>query len=94
MDNRVNYALYSLHLKLIGGRGRKLNSKLKDPGIILMYVLIAVTAIVLIWWPTDTYVMGISLAGWLMFSTYLIWFLLAVAYVIWIERIEEEDENE
>jgi membrane protein implicated in regulation of membrane protease activity len=67
---------------------------LKDPGIILTVVLIAVAAIVLIWWPTDTYIMGISLAGWLMFGTYFIWFLLSIIYVNWIERVEEEDEIE
>lgn len=71
-----------------------MNSKLKDPGIILTVVLIAVAAIVLIWWPTDTYIMGISLAGWLMFGTYFIWFLLSIIYVNWIERVEEEDEIE
>ncbi|MEI3599302.1 MULTISPECIES: hypothetical protein [unclassified Oceanobacillus] len=71
-----------------------MNSKLKDPGIILLYVLVAVVAIVLIWWPTDIYLLGISLAGWLMFSTYLIWFLLAIIYVLWIERVQKENENE
>lgn len=71
-----------------------MNSKLKDPGIILLYVLVAVAAIVLIWWPTDIYLLGISLAGWLMFSTYLIWFLLAIVYVLWIERVQKERENE
>lgn len=71
-----------------------MNSKLKDPGIILLYVLVAVVAIVLIWWPTDIYLLGISLAGWLMFSTYLIWFLLAIIYVLWIERVQKEKENE
>ncbi|MEI3614384.1 hypothetical protein [Pseudogracilibacillus sp. SO30301A] len=70
-----------------------MNSKLKDPGIILLYVLVAVVAIVLIWWPTDIYLLGISLAGWLMFSTYLIWFLLAIVYVLWIERVQKEKEG-
>lgn len=70
-----------------------MNSKLKDPGIILLYVLVAVVAIVLIWWPTDIYLLGISLAGWLMFSTYLIWFLLAIVYVLWIERVQKETED-
>ncbi|MFA1818795.1 hypothetical protein ACDX78_01110 [Virgibacillus oceani] len=71
-----------------------MNPKLKDPGIILLVVLVAVSAIVLIWWPTDIYLMGISLAGWLMFSTYFIWFLLAVVYVLWIEKVEKEKESE
>lgn len=71
-----------------------MNPKLKDPGIILLAVLVAVSAIVLIWWPTDIYLMGISLAGWLMFTTYFIWFLLAVAYVVWIEKVEKEKESE
>ncbi|GAB3793283.1 hypothetical protein [Virgibacillus kimchii] len=70
-----------------------MNPKLKDPGIILLGVLIIVSAIVLIWWPTDVYLMGISLAGWLMFSTYAIWFALAVVYVLWIEKKESEKES-
>ncbi len=46
-------------------------------------------AVVLIWWPTDVYFMGISLAGWLMFSSYAVWFLLAVIYVVWTEKREK-----
>ncbi|RNF39081.1 hypothetical protein [Planococcus salinus] len=65
-------------------------SKLKDPGIILVSVLLLVAAIVLIWWPTDSYWLGISMAGWAMFFTYFIWFALAVIYVIWIERLEKQ----
>ncbi|MBP2079253.1 hypothetical protein [Oceanobacillus polygoni] len=64
-------------------------SKLKDPGIILLVVFIFLAAIVLVWWPTDIYWMGISLAGWLMFFSYFVWFLLAVAYVYWIEKVEK-----
>jgi membrane protein implicated in regulation of membrane protease activity len=71
-----------------------MNPKLKDPGIILLVVLVAVSAFVLIWWPTDIYLMGISLAGWLMFFTYFIWFLLAIAYVLWIEKVEKEKDIE
>ena len=67
------------------------NPKLKDPGIILLVVFIVYTAIVLIWWPTDVYWMGISLAGWLMFISYAVWFLLAVVYVIWIEKREKKE---
>lgn len=65
-------------------------SKFSDPGIILVGVLILVSAVVLIWWPTDIYWLGISLAGWLMFFSYFIWFILAVAYVYWIEKKEKE----
>lgn len=65
-------------------------SKFSDPGIILVGVLIFVSAVVLIWWPTDIYWLGISLAGWLMFFSYFIWFILAVAYVYWIEKKEKE----
>lgn len=65
-------------------------SKFTDPGIILVGVLIFVSAIVLIWWPIDIYWLGISLAGWLMFFSYFIWFILAVAYVYWIEKKEKE----
>lgn len=68
----------------------RMNSKLKDPGIILLVVFIIYTAIVLIWWPTDVYLLGISLAGWLMFISYAVWFLLALAYVIWIEKHEKK----
>lgn len=73
---------------------KRSSSKWKDPGIILVGVLILVAATVLIWWPTDTYVLGISLAGWLMFLSYFVWFGLAVAYVLWIEHLEKEHETE
>lgn len=69
-------------------------SKWKDPGIILVGVLVLVAGTVLIWWPTDTYVMGISLAGWLMFLSYFVWFGMAVAYVLWIERLEAKQMKE
>jgi|GEM_PF-1297101 len=68
-------------------------SKWQDPGIILVGVLILVAGTVLIWWPTDTYVMGISLAGWLMFFSYFAWFALSVTYVVWIERLEAKKEQ-
>ncbi len=70
----------------------KSNSRIKDPGIILTIVLVFVSLFVLIWWPTDIYLMGISLAGWLMFSTYFNWFLLAAIYVLWIEKKDENNE--
>jgi len=66
-------------------------SKLKDPGIILVCVLILVAAIVLIWWPKDVYLMGISLAGWLMFATYFIWFAIGLIYIIWVEKLEKKE---
>lgn len=31
----------------------EMHSMLKDPGTILLYVLVAVAAIVVVWWPTD-----------------------------------------
>lgn len=68
-------------------------SKWFDPGIILVGVLILVAGTVLIWWPSDTYVMGISLAGWLMFFSYFAWFALSVAYVVWIERLEASKDQ-
>lgn len=68
-------------------------SKWQDPGIILVGVLVLVAAIILIWWPTDIYVMGISLAGWLMFLSYFAWFAISVVYVIWIERLEAQQNQ-
>ncbi|ALX48445.1 hypothetical protein [Lentibacillus amyloliquefaciens] len=67
----------------------KSKSRLSDPGIILVTILLAISAIVLIWWPTDIYMMGISLAGWLMFFSYFVWFLLSIIYVIWMEKRDE-----
>lgn len=67
----------------------KTKSKLSDPGIILVTVLLFFAAIVLIWWPKDVYFMGVSLVGWLMFSSYFIWFALSIIYVTWIEKKEK-----
>lgn len=68
--------------------------KWKDPGIISVGILVLVAGTVLIWWPTDTYVMGISLAGWLMFFSYFAWFAIAVVYVLWIEHLEAKQKEE
>ncbi len=64
-------------------------SKFKDPGLILMIFLVLYAVLVFAWWPTDIYVFGISLVGWLMFAGLFYWFLLAIVYVVWIEKIEE-----
>lgn len=64
-------------------------SKWKDPGIIMVISLVIISSIVWIWWPTEVYWMGISLAGWLMFFCFFIWLLLTFIYVIWIEKIEK-----
>ncbi|HLS08370.1 hypothetical protein [Lentibacillus sp.] len=71
----------------------KSRSRLSDPGIILVVVLIVISATVLIWWPTDIYLMGISLAGWLMFFSYFVWFLLAIIYVVWMEKKDKNAQN-
>lgn len=65
-------------------------SKFKDPGLIATVVIIIYSTFVFAWWPTDIYLAGISLVAWLMFLGLFIWFLLTVAYVYWIERIEKD----
>ncbi|WP_188207247.1 hypothetical protein [Alkalibacillus aidingensis] len=68
-------------------------SKLKDPGLILTVVLVLYAVLVFGWWPADVYMAGISLVGWLMFIGLFFWFLLAIVYVVWIEKVEEEQQN-
>lgn len=65
-------------------------SKFKDPGLILTIVLVLYASFVFIWWPTDIYVAGISLVGWLMFIGLFFWFLLAIIYCLWIEKLEKK----
>ncbi|MFS0671576.1 hypothetical protein [Ornithinibacillus sp. 179-J 7C1 HS] len=65
-------------------------SKFKDPGLILTIVLVLYASFVFIWWPTEIYVGGISLVGWLMFIGLFFWFLLAIIYCLWIEKLEKE----
>ncbi|ALX47269.1 hypothetical protein AOX59_00835 [Lentibacillus amyloliquefaciens] len=67
-------------------------SKFKDPGFILMIVMIAYAAFVFIWWPTDIYMLDISLVAWLMFFGLFFWFLLAIIYSLWIETIESSND--
>lgn len=43
--------------------------------------------------PAEVYVYGISLVGWLMFAGLFFWFLLAIVYVIWIEKIEDRNDS-
>lgn len=71
-------------------KSQKQTSKLLNPGIILTGVLLAVAAFVLIWWPADIYFIGISLAGWLMFFSAFVWFIISVIYIVWIERLEKQ----
>ncbi|TCT18251.1 hypothetical protein EDD68_12214 [Melghiribacillus thermohalophilus] len=65
-------------------------SKVKDPGIILTIVLAVYAALVFIWWPADVYLGGISLVGWLMFIGLFFWVLIGVIYVIWIEKLDQQ----
>lgn len=66
---------------------------IKDPGIILMIVLLALSAIVFIWWPTEIYVGNISLVAWLMMVAVPIWILLTGIYVIWMEKRERDRQD-
>jgi hypothetical protein len=66
-------------------------SKWKDPGIIMTGILVFISAIVWIWWPADTYMMGISLVAWLMFFCFFIWLLLTIIHVVWVEKIEKDN---
>ena len=68
-------------------------SKFKDPGLILMIFLVLYAIMVFVWWPAEVYVYGISLVGWLMFAGLFFWFLLAIVYVIWIEKIEDRNDS-
>lgn len=63
---------------------------MKDPGIILLIVLLAICAVVFIWWPTDIYVGGISMVAWLMMVAVPIWIVLTGIYVIWMERRDRD----
>lgn len=65
------------------------SNKLKDPGIILTVALVIYALLVFVWWPVDTYWLGVSLVGWLMFFGLFYWFILGVIYVFWIETKEK-----
>lgn len=65
------------------------SNKLKDPGIILTVALVIYALLVFVWWPLDTYWLGVSLVGWLMFFGLFYWFILGVIYVFWIETKEK-----
>ncbi|WP_163970289.1 hypothetical protein [Oceanobacillus halotolerans] len=68
-------------------------SKMKDPGLILTVVLVLYAGFVFVWWPTDVYYVGISLVAWLMFIGLFFWFLLAIVYSLWIERLDEQNKK-
>jgi len=69
-------------------------SKWTDPGIIMTGVLILIAAFILIWWPKDLYISGISVAGWLMFFSYFAWFAISLIYVLWIEKIDKREKEQ
>ncbi|MFC3419545.1 hypothetical protein ACFOLA_08670 [Salinicoccus hispanicus] len=64
-------------------------SKFKDPGFILAIVVLVYSAFVWIWWPHEMYVAGVALTAWLMLAGIILWFGLAIVYVLWIERVEK-----
>ncbi|CDQ19370.1 hypothetical protein [Halobacillus karajensis] len=61
----------------------------KDPGVVMVITLSVIALFVWIWWPTETFVGGISLAGWAMFVCFFIWLFLTTVYVVWMERLEK-----
>ena len=68
----------------------KKRSVLSDPGIILLGVLLLMSAIIWVWWPTDTYWNGVSIIAWLMFGTIPVSVALTGIYVVWMERLEQK----
>lgn len=65
-------------------------SKLKDPGLLMVAILVIYSAFVWAWWPTDIYIAEISLVAWLMLFGLAIWFSLTVIYTLWVEKIEKD----
>lgn len=59
-----------------------------DPGMTLLAVLLLMSALIFIWWPTDTYVADVSLVAWLMLATLPVSIFLTGFYVLWMERLE------
>lgn len=59
-----------------------------DPGMILLAVLLLMSAVIFIWWPTDIYFAEVSLVAWLMLATLPVSIFLAGYYVLWMERRE------
>ncbi|RJN32985.1 hypothetical protein [Nesterenkonia natronophila] len=59
-----------------------------DPGMILLAVLLLMSAVIFIWWPTEVYVAEVSLVAWLMFATLPVSVFLTGYYVVWMERRE------
>lgn len=55
-------------------------------------IVTAYSALVWGWWPTDTMVGGVSLVVYLMGLGLALWVALCVIFVIWVERIEREEE--
>ncbi|MYL35811.1 hypothetical protein GLW08_15105 [Pontibacillus yanchengensis] len=62
--------------------------KWKDPGIVMVTILSTIALLFFIWWPTETFIAGISLVGWGMFACFFIWLTLTIIYVIWMEKKE------
>ena len=59
-----------------------------DPGMILLAVLLLMSAVIFIWWPTDIYFAEVSLVAWLMLATLPVSIFLTGYYVLWMERRE------
>lgn len=62
---------------------------LTDPGMVLLAVLLLMSAVIFIWWPTEIYVAEVSLVAWIMFATMPISIALTGYYVLWMERREK-----
>jgi hypothetical protein len=60
----------------------------REPGLVLTAVLLAYSALVFTWWPTDTMVGGVSLVTWLMLVGIIGWVMIGFVYCWWTERLD------
>lgn len=61
----------------------------RNPGILLLIVLLSMCALIFVWWPADVYFAEISLVAWLMLLTLPISVGLTGIYVLWMEHREK-----
>ncbi|MFK5583763.1 MULTISPECIES: hypothetical protein [unclassified Serinicoccus] len=60
----------------------------QEPGLVLTAVLLAYSALVFAWWPTDTEIAGVSLVTWLMLVGIIAWVVIGFVYCWWTERLD------
>ncbi|WP_022924501.1 hypothetical protein [Serinicoccus marinus] len=65
----------------------------REPGLVMFALVVLYSALVWAWWPAERLVGGVSMVVVLMAVGGVLWVVLTVVFVRWVERLEREGEQ-